>query len=55
MPLIAGDTVIGSISIQSYRPRVFDADDMRLLSLIADKAAVAISKARAFSEAISRS
>ncbi|MDQ2998853.1 MAG: GAF domain-containing protein, partial [Chloroflexota bacterium] len=54
VPLIAGDTVIGSISIQSYRPRAFDADDMRLLSLIADQAAVAISKARAFSEASQR-
>jgi len=54
VPLIAGDTVIGSISIQSYRPRAFDADDMRLLSLIADQAAIAISKARAFSEASQR-
>jgi serine phosphatase RsbU (regulator of sigma subunit)/putative methionine-R-sulfoxide reductase with GAF domain len=54
VPLIAGDMVIGSISIQSYRPRSFDADDMRLLSLIADQAAVAISKARAFSEASQR-
>jgi len=54
VPLIAGETVIGSISIQSYRPRAFDADDMRLLSLIADQAAVAISKARAFDEASQR-
>ncbi len=54
VPLIAGETVIGSISIQSYRPRAFDADDMRLLSLIADQAAVAISKARAFAEARQR-
>src|SRR6185503_7621598 len=29
VPLIAGDAVIGSISIQSYRPRAFDTDDMR--------------------------
>src|SRR4029453_1684118 len=54
VPLIAGDTVIGSISIQSYRPRAFDADDMRLLSLNAAQAAVAISKARAYSEASQR-
>lgn len=51
VPLIAGERVIGSISIQSYRPRAFDADDMRLLSLIADQAAVAISKAHVFDEA----
>ena len=54
VPLIAGETVIGSISIQSYRPRAFGADDLRLLSLIADQAAVAISKARAFDEARTR-
>ncbi|MBK9712014.1 MAG: SpoIIE family protein phosphatase [Kouleothrix sp.] len=54
VPLIAGEEVIGSISIQSYRPHAFDSDDMRLLSLIADQAAVAISKARAFAEARQR-
>ncbi len=54
VPLIAGETVIGSISIQSYQPGAFDADDMRLLSLIADQAAIAISKARAFAEARGR-
>ncbi|HEX9370255.1 MAG TPA: GAF domain-containing SpoIIE family protein phosphatase [Roseiflexaceae bacterium] len=54
VPLIAGDTVNGSLSIQSYRPRAFATDDMRLLSLIADQAAIAISKARAFDEARQR-
>src|SRR5262249_1737250 len=54
VPVIAGETVIGSISIQSYRPRAFDADDMRMLSLIADQAAIAISKARAYAEAHQR-
>jgi serine phosphatase RsbU (regulator of sigma subunit)/putative methionine-R-sulfoxide reductase with GAF domain len=54
VPLIAGESVIGSISIQSYRPGAFDTDDMRMLSLIADQAAVAISKARAFDEARQR-
>jgi serine phosphatase RsbU (regulator of sigma subunit)/putative methionine-R-sulfoxide reductase with GAF domain len=54
VPLIAGETVIGSISIQSYRPGAFDAEDMRLLSLIADQASIAIAKARAFAEARQR-
>lgn len=54
VPLIAGDDVIGSISIQSYRPAAFNADDLRLLSLIADQAAVAIARARAFAEANKR-
>ena len=54
VPLIAGETVIGSISVQSYRPATFDAEDMRLLSLIADQASIAIAKARAFAEARGR-
>jgi serine phosphatase RsbU (regulator of sigma subunit)/putative methionine-R-sulfoxide reductase with GAF domain len=54
VPLIAGDDVLGSISIQSYRPRAFATDDMRMLSLIADQAAVAISKARVFDQARQR-
>ncbi|HMP41135.1 MAG TPA: SpoIIE family protein phosphatase [Roseiflexaceae bacterium] len=54
VPLLDGETMIGSISIQSYLPATFDADDMRLLSLIADQAAVAISKARVFNEARQR-
>ncbi|NTU84284.1 MAG: SpoIIE family protein phosphatase, partial [Chloroflexales bacterium] len=51
VPLIAGDHVIGSISVQSYQPAAFGANDLRLLSLIADQAAVAITRARAFREA----
>ncbi len=48
VPLLAGDAVIGTISVQSPRPRAFDADDLRFLSLIADGAAAAIAKARAY-------
>ncbi|HWQ12491.1 MAG TPA: SpoIIE family protein phosphatase [Roseiflexaceae bacterium] len=54
VPLLVGESVIGSISIQSYQPGAFDTDDMRYLSLIADQAAVAIAKARAFDEARQR-
>jgi serine phosphatase RsbU (regulator of sigma subunit)/putative methionine-R-sulfoxide reductase with GAF domain len=54
VPLIAGDAVIGSISVQSYQPGAFDANDLRLLSLIADQAAVAITRARIFNEAQQR-
>lgn len=54
VPLLDGETVIGSISIQSYQPRAFDTDDMRMLSLIADQAAIAISKARVFDDARQR-
>lgn len=51
VPLIAGDEIIGTISIQSYRPSAFNTDDLRLLSLIADQAAIAIAKARAYDSA----
>jgi serine phosphatase RsbU (regulator of sigma subunit)/putative methionine-R-sulfoxide reductase with GAF domain len=54
VPLIAGDAVIGSLSVQSYQSGAFDANDLRLLSLIADQAAVAITRARIFSEAQQR-
>ncbi|HEX6291029.1 MAG TPA: SpoIIE family protein phosphatase [Herpetosiphonaceae bacterium] len=48
VPLLAGDTVLGTISVQSERTNAFDSNDMRLLSLIADSAAAAIAKARAY-------
>lgn len=54
VPLITGDEVLGSISIQSYRPNAFGTEDLRLLSLIADQAAIAISKARVFEQARQR-
>ncbi|NOK60413.1 MAG: GAF domain-containing protein [Chloroflexi bacterium AL-W] len=54
VPLSVGDAVIGSISIQSYQPHTFDVDDLRMLSLIADQSAVAISKARVFDQAQQR-
>lgn len=51
VPLLNGETVIGSISVQSYRPHAFETEDMRLLSLIADQAAIAIAKARVYNAA----
>ncbi len=54
VPLFDGERVIGSMSIQSYRPAAFDSNDLRLLSLIADQAAVSITRARTFTEARQR-
>jgi serine phosphatase RsbU (regulator of sigma subunit)/putative methionine-R-sulfoxide reductase with GAF domain len=54
VPLISGDVVIGSISVQSPRINAFSADDLRRLNQIADQAAVAITKARTFHEARER-
>jgi serine phosphatase RsbU (regulator of sigma subunit)/putative methionine-R-sulfoxide reductase with GAF domain len=50
VPLLAGDTVLGTISVQSRRSHAFTSDDLRLLSLIADSAAAAIAKARAYDD-----
>lgn len=54
VPLISGNTVIGSISVQSQKTNAFTAHDLRRLSQIADQAAVAIAKARTFNEARQR-
>ncbi len=54
VPLIVGDAVIGSISVQSYQPGAFDANDLRLLSLIADQTAVTVMRARDFNDAQQR-
>lgn len=48
VPLLAGDTVLGTISVQSQQTSAFNRNDLRLLSLIADSAASAIAKARAY-------
>ncbi|MBC7250801.1 MAG: GAF domain-containing protein, partial [Anaerolineae bacterium] len=51
VPLIAGDEVIGTMSIQSHIPAAFSEDDLRLLSVIANEAAMAIEKARLYTTA----
>jgi serine phosphatase RsbU (regulator of sigma subunit)/putative methionine-R-sulfoxide reductase with GAF domain len=48
VPLLAGDAVLGTISVQSTRPRAFNKNHLRLLSLLADSAAAAIATARAY-------
>ena len=51
VPLIAGEEVIGTMSIQSYTPAAFSEDDLRLLSVIGNEAAMAIEKARLYAMA----
>ncbi len=48
VPLIARGEVIGSLSIQSYRPSAFTEQHLRILSFLAYQAAVAIEKARLY-------
>ena len=51
VPLIAGHEVIGTMAIQSFTPAAFSEDDLRLLSVIGNEAAMAIEKARLYATA----
>jgi serine phosphatase RsbU (regulator of sigma subunit)/putative methionine-R-sulfoxide reductase with GAF domain len=48
VPLMAGDTVVGSMAVQSFRPAAYAQDDLRLVSAMGNQAAMAIQKARLF-------
>ena len=50
VPLIAGDTVIGTMSVQSFRRNAYRDSDQRVLSAMANQAALAIQKARLFAQ-----
>jgi serine phosphatase RsbU (regulator of sigma subunit)/putative methionine-R-sulfoxide reductase with GAF domain len=49
-PLMAGETVIGTMSIQSFRRNAYEDSDLRVLSAMANQAAVAIQKAQLFAQ-----
>jgi signal transduction histidine kinase len=48
VPLIAGDTVVGVIHVGTLHHHTFSQEDIELLQLAADRAAIAIEHARAF-------
>jgi PAS domain S-box-containing protein len=48
VPLKLGDRVIGIINIESYQKNKFDDDDVRILNLIANQAAIAIENSRLY-------
>ncbi len=50
VPLLAGETVIGTLSLQSFRPDAYDEGDLRVLSALANQAAVAIQKAQFYAQ-----
>jgi serine phosphatase RsbU (regulator of sigma subunit)/putative methionine-R-sulfoxide reductase with GAF domain len=50
VPLLAGETVIGTVSAQSYRRRAYGDADLRVLSAMANQAAVAIQKAQLYAQ-----
>jgi len=48
LPLLAGDTAIGAVSIQSPQPAAFDERDLRLLTILANQSASALNNARLY-------
>lgn len=48
VPLMAGDTVIGSMAVQSFRAGAYGQHDLRVVSAMGNQAAMAIQKARLF-------
>ncbi len=50
VPLIAGETVIGTMSIQSFQRSAYGESDLRVLSAMANQAAVAIQKAQLYNQ-----
>jgi PAS domain S-box-containing protein len=50
-PMISRGQVHGVLAVHGFRPRDFTADEMRLLSALADHAAIAMENARLFEEA----
>ncbi|HYI11010.1 MAG TPA: ATP-binding protein [Thermoanaerobaculia bacterium] len=50
VPMIARDRVIGVVSVESYRKNAFTADDLILLTAIANQAAVAIENAHLYKD-----
>jgi serine phosphatase RsbU (regulator of sigma subunit)/putative methionine-R-sulfoxide reductase with GAF domain len=54
VPLIAGETVIGTMSVQSLQPDAYNESDLRALSAMGNLAAVAMQKAQAYEQARKR-
>ncbi len=50
VPLILGERVVGVISMQSYQPAAYSADQIRLFELMSSQAAVAIENSRLYQQ-----
>jgi serine phosphatase RsbU (regulator of sigma subunit)/signal transduction protein with GAF and PtsI domain len=48
VPLVAGEQVIGTMTLQSFTPNAYTQDHVQLLSLMANQAASAIARTRLF-------
>jgi len=50
LPLKIGATVVGVMNVAYHAPRIFSANELRVLELLANQAAIAIENARLFDE-----
>jgi GAF domain-containing protein len=48
VPIIAGDQLLGVISVQSYKPYAFSSQQMQLLSAIANQAGISLQNAQLY-------
>jgi PAS domain S-box-containing protein len=48
VPMLVGERLVGVMSVQSYRQRRYDADDVLLAATIAEQVAVAVENARLY-------
>ena len=55
LPLVSGDSVIGTMTAQSMQPSHFSEEDMRRLMILANQAAAAIAHGRMFEQERQRS
>lgn len=54
VPILAGENLIGVISVQSYQKNAFNQNDLHLLQTIANSMSVALENARLFDETAQR-
>ena len=54
LPLITQDEIVGVISVQSYRPHAYSADDIALLETIAGAVATAVRNAQLYEQTADR-
>ena len=55
VPIMVGDDVFGVFGVNYCRPRQFDGDELRLLTALAQRAALAINNARLYEQTERRS
>ena len=54
VPMRIGTTVVGILCVQAYTPNVYDEEEERLLTTIADQVAVVVQNVRLFNETLRR-